>query len=594
VTEPGPIALSHPETAVACEERLRELRRSRNRGLLAAAALITVGITAVTSGADWVLFLAPIVGVALAGPLFSMAGLVNLRRQLRVLVAGPWVACAAVLIPAGAAPAPKLVLLDPVSGQSRVYALVTVQWRLSLADPGPRGVLWCCLDARGRAVVSRPGGRGLIWVRPTRWGQKRALRLAEERGLHRRAQPAQPALPAPPPAAPATPSESAPAAAARRRPRGVFRWVALAAVVLLGFGIAGDVVRGDALPVVLAVLEEDDEGNCTVRWQNPVDGGRERVTEYHCDPERSPSLVGTLDAAFVEPWGPHKGQLYSSSAGSPTAEVIGALGVIGALLLFLATAGGVIRRLVRWWRRLRRAPEPVPAWAGFAAPAQPDTGRPDPAAFRYARLAALAEEAEPWPSLPPSEADVRTVPWWRVRSLRRISGLPALGVCLAYTLASLLAVLWRGPNVALWLVFGVVGTLIAATSAWRSTRVIPAVVRAARAPVPNPARYVLLYSPESGVPVLVIYPASGGPDELPEAVLLLWPPGPQKDPLRGLPAPVGTADLRGWLDPLPTVVAWTDGRACWPLGPYQPVNPRSERGLAMLRELIGDEEPAAV
>ncbi|MFJ9826689.1 hypothetical protein ACIRSU_20295 [Streptomyces sp. NPDC101160] len=165
------------------------------------------------------------------------------------------------------------------------------------------------------------------------------------------------------------------------------------------------------------------------------------------------------------------------------------------------------------------------------------------------------------------EADVRSVPWWRVRSLRRLSGLPSIGL-------SALLVLAMG---ALWCVQPtfkpvITGAIALVGTGWYGYRfltfgrhVAALFARAAAAPALVPKRYVLLRTPRGNGPLLVVFPADGGPDARPLGVL----------PLRAedVPdAPLGQVELRGWLDRSttgrPIVVPWVGGRALWPMEAY--------------------------
>ncbi|MFD8210048.1 hypothetical protein ACFV2S_27055 [Streptomyces sp. NPDC059695] len=274
-----------------------------------------------------------------------------------------------------------------------------------------------------------------------------------------------------------------------------------------------------------------------------------------------------------------------------------------------AEAGGLLRRAeprqpgsVPVPASRRPGPVPAPAPASARGPAQgsgtvdgtpPDLGeaRPAPGAAgpTYATLAAHARrQAGPQGRAPRPEKDARDVAWWRVRSLRRISGatrvLVALGFC-----AAVGAVALTGPPEEdlpkLYLLGAVVlGALAYAchgllTGGRHLARVM---VRAATSFPPRLRRYVLLYDPRGGAPVLVLFPVYGGPYARPEAVLPLVPPGPRKDPRRGLPAlPVGTVGLHGWRDftpdgRMPFVVPRIGGRPLWPAGPYAEDDGRPE------------------
>ncbi|MFJ8661158.1 hypothetical protein [Streptomyces sp. NPDC093795] len=225
-------------------------------------------------------------------------------------------------------------------------------------------------------------------------------------------------------------------------------------------------------------------------------------------------------------------------------------------------------------------PEPVPVPAPRVSPVKrrSDTG----SAPTYARLAAHAErQAVPQTRVRRPEADAREVPWWRVRSLRRTAGIGQVIVTLAGCVAMGAAALVRPEGGTLMHLY--VAAILALVALVHSghrmlTAGLPAVrvmARAARSPVPAPRRYVLLHDPRGGAPVLVLFHAHGGPDALPEGLLVLLSPGTRKHPWLGLPPePTGTVELRGWrdhsADGLPVVVPWFEGRALWPAEPYRP------------------------
>ncbi|MFE7602349.1 hypothetical protein [Streptomyces sp. NPDC057494] len=204
-----------------------------------------------------------------------------------------------------------------------------------------------------------------------------------------------------------------------------------------------------------------------------------------------------------------------------------------------------------------------------------------PSGPTYAVLAAHARrQAAPQGRAPRPEADVRDVAWWRVRSLRQTAGVTRVLVALGFC-AAVGAVALTGPPQEDLLKLGGVGALVLAALVYschqlltRGRHVVRVMVRAATSFPPRLRRYVLLYDPRGGAPVLVLFPVYGGPYARPEAVLPLIPPGPRKEPRRGLPAlPVGTVGLHGWQDftpdgRMPFVVPRIGGRPLWPAGPY--------------------------
>ncbi|MEV7276928.1 hypothetical protein [Streptomyces sp. NPDC093111] len=218
----------------------------------------------------------------------------------------------------------------------------------------------------------------------------------------------------------------------------------------------------------------------------------------------------------------------------------------------------------------------------------------------YAALSAAAQrQALPAGGRGPRrEADVRVVSWWRVRSLRRLSGLSRLLVSPVVVVTGLLM---TGrpedyPAVVAYAIvaLGVGVVLYSGRGFFASGRgTASALARAARAPEPVPKRYVLLFDPLGGAPVLVLFPYGGGPEDLPEAVLRLYAPGTPKEPRKGLPAaPSGPVELRGGPDGAtgpghgaPVVVPWIEGRPLWPCGPFEelaPGDPAAREYLARL------------
>ncbi|MFE2011816.1 hypothetical protein [Streptomyces sp. NPDC059491] len=251
--------------------------------------------------------------------------------------------------------------------------------------------------------------------------------------------------------------------------------------------------------------------------------------------------------------------------------------------------GTRVRRIVVGQAEARGLLErPVPR-RPQAAPAAPERGGPDRMAPDRVRsvagptYAVLAEHARrqalPQDRAPRPEADVRGVPWWRVRSLRRVAGLPSVLVALAFC-AAVGAVALTGPPAEdapkLWAA-GAVSLAGLLYSAYRAlVGGLPAarlMARAAVSAVSVSRRYVLLYDPHGGVPVLLLFPARGGPDDRPEAAVPLLLPGSRKRPRRGLPAvPAGIVELHGrWgFDPAgERLVPWVEGRPLWPAGPYR-------------------------
>ncbi|MFJ1880456.1 hypothetical protein [Streptomyces sp. NPDC088137] len=222
------------------------------------------------------------------------------------------------------------------------------------------------------------------------------------------------------------------------------------------------------------------------------------------------------------------------------------------------------------------------------------------ASVGYEAVAALAEtqagRRAPATARPRPVGDVRAgraVTWWRVPMLRRISGIGRASGLLGYTVAVAVVCATMGADSvpgtprALAVLTGIVG----AYWTWRTfTSGIPAArrtARAATAPEPRTRRYALLFDVGDAAegPLLVIFPAEGA-DALPEGLARIVPPGPDKCPWAGLPAPTGTVELRGWLDAERVVVAWIEGRPYWPQDVYQDVDPSDPEALEAVAELL--------
>lgn len=559
------VALNYGATRDALAGYRRRAWRVLCIGLATVALGLAVGLTVAAAVAAWA------VGCGLAIAVIG-AGSVRIAVRMRsALSSGPWIACPAVALPPGTG-APRLVLRAPGSGELWGLTVVAVRQRYHLVMPGASGVLWWFGDPRRRGVVAQPGGEILVWARRTRRrGQReRDIRRAVSCGLSQRAAPWQPQLPE----AGLTATSTAGAPRPRRRP--LFLWTALLGAVATGLGIAGSMASERDPQVDLAVVHEDAKGNCTVAWNDPWSGKR-RHGPFLCDPDRDP-ILRDWETGFVVSYGPWKGDLYNADLeGTPAYDVNGLLGLIGVLVLAGSGVGGgmrVARRVAE--RRAARgasgASSPQTTADSGGCLAKDGTADAEkPADLTYAAWTELARRT----AVPPSEsirrreADVRAVPWWRVRTLWKMSRLG--GVLLGASGALATFLWWRFTGEADVRVFTVMvaGGVMAVISGWRAkSRGLAAVrrlVRAAQAPVPVLRPYVLVHDPHGGVPVLVLFPAHAEPDTLPDAVLAVRPPGPDKRPWLGLPDPVGTADLRGWLDDEPTVVPWIEERALWPI-----------------------------
>ncbi|MEV7870983.1 hypothetical protein AB0P17_33905 [Streptomyces sp. NPDC088124] len=619
------VALDLPDTAEALT-RYRARSGTWTRGGLALlAGVAVIALAARGRGLTWPQEVLPsLCGLGLFATGLGVVARRLARRMGHRLARSPWTACAAVSVPRGLH-AGTVVLRDPVTGDLWPMAVVAVQQRYQLVEPGPGGVLWWSGDPRTGGVIAPPGGGELVWTRAVR-GERarlRSVRAAAERGLLDRPVPRQPqpaARPVPPESSSASSADSAfRALTAAVRHRGVFRWVLLVGVIALGVGIASLEASMKDPRIQLTVIDAGSDGVCAVRWTEPWSGAERRGT-YHCDPDRDP-LLDDGETGWLVSYGPWKGDLYDAEErGTIANDVNGAVFLAGAALTLTGLAGGGLRL---WrWRRSQEESGGTAAGAGMGgggraplpsslpSPSAPGL-RPRPpvslakvtdhlaradrraaVAFTYAALAAEARRApvpRPGGRYRP-DLDIRAVRWWRVRTLRELSSLTA--VLQSLGVAAGVGVLWLIPGDEMpWLTLLVGGFCAAAgvtalgRLVWRGVPTVRALVRAALAPVPVPKRYVLLNDPYGAGPVLLFFPAHGGDDDLPEALLGVLPPGTARRPWLGLPAPTGEAELRGWLDPSPAVVPWIEGRALWPRHPYEEINP-NDPGIRTYLELL--------
>ncbi|MFE3947290.1 hypothetical protein ACFXPV_36350 [Streptomyces sp. NPDC059118] len=630
-----PVALDLPGTANALERYQASAGYWAGAG---AAGSVVWLLLAVYVGGVFLTVLPGVVGAGAAALLTGGVMRLRSRRMRRVLGTRRWEARASATLPRGMRGA-AVVLGGPGAGELLPLRPHTTQSRFPLLA-GPAGVLWWCGDARTGGVLAPPGGRELIWARPVRGRRARSVvALPQVGGLRTRPAPQQPQRPVDDVAGPARTAAAPVMAARRRRPwwRGTFRWAVVVGCLLMALATSWSVAFENDPQVDLTVTGESDDGRCLVRWTDPFDG-RTRTGPFHCQ-----QLGGTRDATldgwetgFVVSYGPFKGDLYDSELRGTSAVTLTDIVGLGGLGL---TAIGVIGGVTRLVRSARRRREERDAWsyasAGMAGAGTgssagsgvgpssgadtggpgtgPDTGGPgtgpgEPFGVEVTRAssvtyAALATTAElqarlrgPATAKPRGTGGVRAgqpVTWWRVPMLRWFTGIARASCLLGYT--AVIAVLcWvrgadtvPGASRASAVLTGIMGAYFA----WRAcvTRIPLArrTARAANAPAPRTRRYALLFDVIDAAegPLLVLFPAEGS-EALPEGVLRLIPPGPDKCPWAGLPAPTGTVELRGWLDGAPVVVAWIEGRPYWPLDVYQGVDPSDPEALEALAELL--------
>ncbi|MEV4881198.1 hypothetical protein [Streptomyces cyaneofuscatus] len=394
-----------------------------------------------------------------------------------------------------------------------------------------------------------------------------------------------------------------------RRRRPVCRWILVAGSLILGLGIAASEAAMDDPKAELTVLRASPDGDCTVRYTDPM-SGQEREGPFRCDPDRDPAL-GDRPTGWVVSYGPWQGDLYNHEGqGTPAGDVNDGLVLSGGLLTLGALLVGGVRVLYRLDDRrdpARAHPAPVPP-APRVSLVKGDPEEP-PLDLSYAAVAAVAERRAPEetdPELLPPPAG-REAPWWRDRTLLRSSQAPETLLFLAGALV--FGALWCWLHEVMLLVWGLAALAKALWLGWGAVREgIPAarsLARAAHGPGPVRKRYALLRRHGEETAVLVLFPPHAGPQDVAEGSLDVLPPGTRRLPWTGLPAPVGTVELYGDIDGLesgeggavagagtpdgpsrPVVVPWIEGRPLWPLHGYDPVRPEDARDREYFTALL--------
>ncbi|MFD7117880.1 hypothetical protein ACFWAA_12615 [Streptomyces sp. NPDC059922] len=349
-------ALDGTDTAEALARYRARAGTWGRAGLALLAGSGVIGLTAARRGLDDVVEMVPNL-LALSLAALGM-GLVSLRlsgRMRRHLAAAPWTACAAVSVPRGSRAA-TVVLRDPATGEVWPLTVWAVWRRYQPVRPGLDGVLWWCGDPRTGGVIAPPGGTELIWTRAVRGSGARrlAVQRAQRAGLLERRLPRTPSdgssvsdgsfvsLVSDAPHA----SHAAAMSKAAPRRRGLFRWIALVGVVLLGLGGAALNAASEDPQIDLTVLSQQPDGTCEVRWSDPWSGAR-REGPFRCDPDRDP-LLEEWWTGWVVSYGPWKGDLYDSDLrGTPADDVNTALSLAGAALTLTGLVGGVAKRVYR-------------------------------------------------------------------------------------------------------------------------------------------------------------------------------------------------------------------------------------------------------
>ncbi|WP_158791151.1 hypothetical protein [Streptomyces sp. NRRL WC-3549] len=601
---PARTALDLPGTAAGLGRARRHASYCVNAGLALLAAALTVVVASASASAEEL--------AAVLGPwCFSLgAGALGLglwlrgrvRRMRQVLGSRPWTAYASVAVQRGGGSAAVVLAGGPRGDELLVLAPLTTQWRYHLLTD-TAGVLWWCGDPRSGGVLAPPGGEELIRARPL--GARRARRtldLPQVRALSHRPSPRPPHTTAtgPHPAAdrPGSPWLTVPPEKpARRRPG--LTWLAL-----LVAGLAGVVLatvwaeQSESDPRIdLTVLSEQSDGRCVVRWDDPFDHQR-RTGTYRCDPDRGP-LLDDWETGFVVSYGPWKGDLYNADLeGTSAFAVMDTVGVGGLLCALVGLVGGAVR-LIRRGGRAAVGPLSAPAYAGVAPLSGPPwvPGGPGAPPLTYAVCAAAAtrQAALRGPDAPPGRpgAGVRTGPWWRVPVLLKATGLTRVLFPLACPVGIGTLTLVRpgtvsGPVQVLAVVFGALGLYSLLRILRGGVPLARQLTRQADGPVAETPRYVLLEEPSGAGPdpVLLLFAADADDSAPPRGLLRLLAPGPRKRPWAGLPAPVGTAELRGRREEPFLPVPWIDGRPHWPADRYEELDLSDPETVRYLEELV--------
>ncbi|MFC8508497.1 hypothetical protein ACFU3J_30920 [Streptomyces sp. NPDC057411] len=538
----------------ATRQGLGRYRRQMERLTWAGAAAVVLALVLLLLpvGASWVTDAAAGLGVAglIAGGV-GLGALRNAGRMRRALAAGAWSAHPAVAVVRGGLVPPSIVLGDPDGGQAWPFDLAATKQRYERVLPGPDGVLWWCGDPDRGGVISAPGGGEPVWARPVRGHhtRNRTLGLAAAAGLFTR--------PAAAPPGPSSPEPASPQASSQQVPSPQTSSPQASSVHASSPQVPSQQVPSQQVP-------------------SPQVSSPQTAPAHASSPQTS-----SVHASSPQAGDPAAAPGDGAGAGAEAGAGAGAEAGVGAGAGAEAGAG---------------------AGAEAGAEAGAGVGAREPHPLTYAVLSAAARrQALPPGRRPRREADARAVPWWRVRSLRRISGLPRLLVSPVPVVTGML-MLGRPedyPGVVAYAVIalGVGAVLYSGRGFFASGRAFArALGRAAGAPVSVPKRYALLFDPVGGAPVLVLFPHGGGPDDAPEAVLRLYAPGTPKDPRRGLPEdPSGAVELRGGPDRTESgdvvVVPFVGGLPLWPSGPYEELLPGDPAARAYLERLAPPQAP---
>ncbi|SEO57060.1 hypothetical protein SAMN05216267_103125 [Actinacidiphila rubida] len=394
-----------------------------------------------------------------------------------------------------------------------------------------------------------------------------------------------------------------PGAGPRVRPRvlrGLVPWT-VAAIVLLGAGSAGTVIADrESRQVNVTVVSADGRGHCRVGWTDPW-SHRERRGPMDCPlTEWDHQLrAGDVVTEGVSGW-PVRGQLYDATTGDDPLFVAAAwVAVAGAVLLAGVAAAAFYRRFRRRFPRRFVAGRAVAGGAVGPGAPSPRGGLPGagsdglPDALDvpgYAALAAAARAqwtAAGWDArTPPADHDVREVPWWRVRALRRFSEvLP--GLVMLLLIAVSVATSTRTSVREVWpVVLTVVVGVLSVQLVCAEVRGAAELARAARSPFAEIRRYVAVRDTRTGALWMLLFPLGGDGDDLPQATLPLSSRVRTGGRRYGIPAaPVGEVELHSDQGRPDTVVPWSGGRPVWPAGPLVTVDPGDPELLARLRYL---------
>jgi hypothetical protein len=362
--------------------------------------------------------------------------------------------------------------------------------------------------------------------------------------------------------------------------------VAATAVALLGAAALTDItLAGRTVTATATRVSSDDY--CHITWPDPWDNSRQ-TAEIDCVRDEGHYRKGDQVTALALPF-PFRGNAFDTDS-VPLLSVLEGI-VLGGVLL------GTVVPHVRWRRRYPKATTPSVPRTDLTKETGP---RPAPGPFQltYAAFAEAAAESagsrQRSVPRPRTEAGPLSGPWWRHRTLRRLTVRNAVSpIGLLLGLGAGFALTDPALHQGTTLTFALCAVLAAGAARviWclvRSVRLSRELWSAAQDREAEPYRYVLLHNVNDGEPWCVLFPADAGELARPVRLLPLMP-----DSERPLPPPVGTLTLGGGAHDGDTAVPLVDGRPVWPSGPVVDLLPGDEDDEWFVRSLVtpyGEED----